>query len=71
MKAAPAFVYDSDREMPTCPQAPMIPISRSVINVLTVSRLACGLATFGVGGPEVQPWPASIQPTGECHKFCV
>src|SRR5690606_30066659 len=46
--------------MPTSPQARVIPMPRSVINVLTASRLACGLATFGSKGPEAQPCPASI-----------
>ena len=45
------------------PAGPVIPMPRSVINVLTASRLACGLATFGSKGPEAQPCPASIQPT--------
>ncbi|KAK95858.1 hypothetical protein L497_1053 [Bordetella holmesii CDC-H585-BH] len=28
---------------------------RSVINVLTASRLACGLTTFGLADPEAPP----------------
>lgn len=50
-----------DREMPIGPQARVIPIPRSVITVLSASRLACGLVTFGSLGhltprEYVQKW---------------